>query len=109
MEPYIRQLQAFWQSLGPNGPYLVWLATGILGLGVAMWASYQLIRRLLGHQKILGVWFRPGELDPLLDRLQASEKNGTILNVRDVQLLDQFRPDRKLHLKKFGDADYVAW
>ena len=67
------------------------------------------MRRLLGHRKIYGVWFRPSELNPLLDRLELSEKSGTILNARDVNLLDRYRPDRRIHLKRMGDADFVSW
>ena len=73
------------------------------------WASYRLMRWLLGHRKIYGVWFRPGELDRLLDRLELREKNGTILHARDVNLLDRYRPDRRIHLKRMGDADFVSW
>ena len=104
-----RQALAYWASLGQSGPYYIWLATGGLGLLLWAWASYLLIRRLLGHKKIHGVWFRPGEIEPLLDRLELSEKSGTILHARDVDLLDKYRPDRKLHLKKIGDKDFVAW
>lgn len=35
IEPYWRQAQTWWSSLGPNGPYALWLATGILGF--ALW------------------------------------------------------------------------
>ena len=109
IEMYWRQVLAWWHSLGPQGPYYVWLAAGVVGFLVWLWLSYHLVRRLLGHQRIYGVWFKPGELDPLLDRLEQREKNGTILQLRDVNLLDRYRPDRKLHLKKIGDADFVSW
>lgn len=106
---YWGQALSWWLSLGSNGPYYVWLASGIIGFLVLAAIAYQLIRRLMGHQKIHGVWFRPGQLDELLDRLQLSEKGGTILHSRDVDLLDKYRPDRKLHLKRMGDADFVSW
>lgn len=107
--PYWRHVSSWWQSLGPDGPYYVWLSSGLLGIMIWAWPSYLLVRRLLGHKKINGVWFRPGELDPLLDRLELSEKSGTILHARDVNLLDKYRPDRKLHLKRIGDNDFVSW
>lgn len=107
--PYWRNALSWWHSLGPAGPYYVWLASGILGLLFWAWLSYLLIRRLLGHKKIHGVWFKPGQIDPVLDRLELSEKSGTILHARDVDLLDKYRPDRKLHLKRIGDSDYVSW
>jgi len=109
IDPYWRMVLAWWHSLGLQGPYYVWLASGVLGLLILIWAAYQLIRRLFGHKKIFGVWFRPGELDPLLNRLEQSEKNGTILPLRDVTLLDMYRPDRKLHLKKMRDGEFVSW
>lgn len=109
IEPYLRQALAWWYSLGPQGPYYVWLVAGAIGFLIWLWLSYHLVRRLLGHRKIYGVWFRPGELDPLLDRLELSEKNGTILHARDVNLLDRYRPDRRIHLKRMGDADFVGW
>lgn len=109
IESYSRQVLAWWHSLGPQGPYYVWLASGIIGFLILASIAYQLIRRLMGHQKIYGVWFRPGQLDELLDRLQLSEKSGTILHSRDVDLLDKYRPDRKIHLKRLGDADFVSW
>lgn len=109
IEPYWRQAQVWWSSLGPNGPYALWLVAGILGFSLWTWAAYLATRRLLGHMKIHGVWFRPGELEPLLDRLEQREKGGTVLTLQDVNLLDKYRPDRKLHLKKIGDSDFVSW
>ncbi len=109
IDPYWRQVLAWWHSLGSQGPYIVWIVSGVMGLLVILWVSYQLIRRLLGYKKIFGVWFRPGELDPLLDRLEQSEKNGTILQLRDATLLDMYRPDRRPHLKKIRDGDFVTW
>ena len=93
----------------PGRPYYVWLSSGLIGFLFWAWLSYLLIRRLLGHTKIYGVWFKPGQLVPVLDRLEQSEKSGTILDARDVILLDKYRPDRKLHLKRIGDSDFVSW
>jgi hypothetical protein len=67
------------------------------------------MRWLLGHRKIYGVWFRPGELDSLLDRLQGMATSGTILDARDVALLDLHRPDWRPHLKRLGEKEFVSW
>jgi len=109
IDPFWRQALAWWHSFGLQGPYYVWLVAGILGFLLWAWASYLLIRRLLGYKKIYGVWFRPGELESLLDRLEQSERNGTIPQLQDVKLLDQYRPDRKIHLKRIGEKDFVGW
>jgi len=107
--PYWRQALAWWHSLGPQGPYYVWLVAGAFGFLIWLRLSYYLVRRLLGHRKIYGVWFRPGEIDLLLDRLELSEKNGTLIHARELNLLDRYRPDRSIHLKRIGDADFVGW
>jgi hypothetical protein len=109
IDPYLRLVLAWWSSLGPGGVYYVWIAAGILGLMLWAFVSYQLVRRLLGHQKVFGVWFRPGELDPLLDRLEEIAKNGTILQARDMAILDIHRPGWRPHLKRFGEGDFVGW
>lgn len=109
IEPYLRQALAWSHFLGPQGLYYVWLVAGAIGFLVWLWLSYHLLRRLLGHRKIYGVWFRSGELDSLLDRIEQREKNGTILHARDVNLLDRYRPDRWIHLKRIGNTDYVSW
>ena len=105
----LRQACDWWSLVGSDGRYYIWLASGGLGLLMWSWISYQVIRRLLGHIKVNGVWFRPGELDLLLDRLDVIEKSGIVLSVRDVNLLDRYRPDRRQHLKRLGDVDFVSW
>jgi hypothetical protein len=102
-------LVALWASIGHQEYYYLWIASGVVGLLLWAWISYRVIRLLLGHKKILGVWFRPGELDSLLDRLEQIAKNGTILQARDMALLDLHRPDWRPHLKKFGEGDFMSW
>lgn len=103
---FIEPALAWWRSLGQAGPYYLWIAVGVVGLLLWSWAAYYVIRRLLGHKRHFGVWFKPQELEEWLDRMQAREKEGSILKLEEVALLDLYRFDRKLHLKKIGDADY---
>lgn len=109
IEPYRVQVLTWWQSLGPAGPYYVWLGSGVLGLVLLACFSYFVMRFAFGHRKIRGVWFRPGELDDLLDRLTQLERDGVILDVQDVQLLDHYRPDRRDRLKGMGEREFVSW
>jgi hypothetical protein len=48
-------------------------------------------------------------LDSLLDRLQGMATSGTILDARDVALLDLHRPDWRPHLKRLGEKEFVSW
>lgn len=107
--PYWQKALAWWYSLGPVGPWYAWLAGGVIGFLIWLWVSYRFIRHLLGHRKHHGAWFRPNEFEEFLDRLVYREKNGTIPSLIEAKLLDKYRPDRRLHLKKFGDQDFVSW
>lgn len=103
---FIEPALVWWRSLGQAGPYYLWIAVGVAGLLFWAWTAYYVIRRLLGHRRHFGVWFTPQELDEWLYKMEIREKEGSILKLEEVILLDLYRPDRKLHLKKIGDADY---
>lgn len=104
-----RAVLGWWDS-GSIWPMAVWLL-GLAVLGwVALLAGHALVQAWRGHYRVGGTWISPAALEALLDRLQQRERDGTVsLSAAEVNLLDRFRPDRRLHLKRLGEEDYVAW
>lgn len=109
IESYFRVAMTWWQSLGYDVHFKVWLGAGIAMFVLWLWAAYYITRRLAGQRKINGAWIGPEAFDAMLDRMQQKEKDGGSLTVADLQLLDIHRPDRRLALKRLGDQDFVSW
>jgi len=110
MENVLQIPLALWNSLGPAGPYYVWLLCGFVGASLWLWLVYWLVRKyVLLQVKVNGAWIRPEHLNELLDRMQQRERDGVILDLKDAQLLDRYRPDRRIALKTMGDKEYASW
>lgn len=99
----------WWQALGHDVHYKIWLGAGAIMLVLWLWAAYYVTRRLLGHRRINGAWIGVEEFEAFLDRMVQKEKDGGSLTVADFQMLDKHRPDRRLALKRIGDKDFVSW
>lgn len=98
-----------WWNSDSNLPYYLWMAAGVALVWGCLWVSYSSYHLAKGDYRINGVWITYEHLQELLDVLQRKEHDGALLDAKDINLLNRFRPDRLVHLKKLGDKDYVAW
>lgn len=99
----------FWNGLGYEAHYKVWLGVGIAMLVVWLWLSYGVMRRLIGHKKINGTWINEMDFEAMLDRLCQKERDGASISLQDVSLLERYRPDRHDRLKRLGGQEFVSW
>ena len=94
-----RAALAWWLTLGPNGPYYLWLGGGVLALLVWSWVSYRAVRRILGQRKFNGTWYNAQRWLVLLQDTQDRERQGLILNYKEAKLLELYRTGRRSKLR----------
>lgn len=83
---------AWWQSLGADGPYYLWLGLGIAGLLAWLFISHRVIRRLLGHRKFRGTWYNEQQFEVLLKVLQEDQQSGRrVMRHDELRLLRQWQ------------------
>lgn len=92
MAELYRQAQAWWVSLGPDGPYYLWLASGVAGLLVWAWISHRLIRRLCGHRKLRGTWHNEARYREIMKMLHEDQERGRrVLSYEEIEALRRYR------------------
>ena len=80
-----------WNSLGPHGPYYLWLASGGVGLAISLVVFSRLGRALLGHRKFRGRWFNPEQYRHLMQLLHEDQMNNRVLAHHELQALRDFK------------------
>ena len=100
---------AWWRAQGYDVHYWSWLAVGAVGLIIWIYVAYRFLRKALGHHKINGAWLNTEHLDAVLNKMHCKEKDGAIMSLNDLMLLEKYRPDRKIHLKRLGEAEFKGW
>jgi hypothetical protein len=90
--PYLEPVLNWWRSLGPAGPYYVWIASGVLGFTflVAVW--YRFFRKLLGHRKFRGTWYNPYQFQELVNILNEDQESGRrVMQHDEIALLRSWK------------------
>lgn len=89
----VRQLLAeWWRSLGLTGQEYVWLTVGAVGLVAWAWLSYRILRRLAGHRKFGGRWYRRDEYERLIQVLWEDQQAGLrVMSHAELQAIRQYK------------------
>lgn len=85
-------LTAWWQALGDDGRWAIWLGIGLLGL--VLWSSltYLILRRLAGHRKFQGRWYNETEYARLMQVLWDDQQAGArVMSRAELTALREFR------------------
>lgn len=83
---------AWWNSLGPDGPYYVWLASGAAGLIALVTTWYYVMRKVLGYRKFRGTWYNGQEFEGLLVILDRDQQAGNrVMRHDEIALLRQWK------------------
>jgi hypothetical protein len=85
------QALALWYSLGPEGSYFVWVASGILGLIAILLLSYRMFRWALGHRKFRGHWYDPERYHGLMQMLHEEQLNNRVLAYEELAALRAYK------------------
>lgn len=93
---------AVWYALGPDGPYYVWVASGMLGVAVFLVFSYRLIRWALGHRKFRGHWNNPDQYHRLMQMLHEEQMNNRVLAFEELSALRAYKYGRSIKLLTDG-------
>jgi hypothetical protein len=81
-----------WRSLGDDGQFYAWLATGVAGIAVWTWAAHAILRRLAGHRKFRGRWYGESEYARLMQVLWEDQQAGTrVMSREELNALRDYR------------------
>lgn len=93
---YQQQALAWWSSLGPDGPYYVWLVGGVFAAVLWLWFCHRMIRSILGHRKFRGTWYNADQLEVLVKMIDEDNAKGNRVMKHDEMAL--------LRLWRFGSS-----
>jgi hypothetical protein len=102
MDWIISQYSRFcsWYAAGGDGPYQLWLYSGLAALCLCLICAYYLMRRLLGHRKFRGTWYNEQQWQELIKMtFEDQQKGSRVLRYDEVKLLRKWELG---HSKGFG-------
>lgn len=65
-----------WYQAGGDGPYLLWLSSGLFYMLILLIVGCRLVRRILGHHKFRGTWYNEKQLQELLMMIYIDQQKG---------------------------------
>jgi hypothetical protein len=85
-------MSAAWQSLGDDGQFYVWLAAGVVGIAIWLWAAHLILRRLARHRKFGGRWYGEAEYAQLMQVLWQDQHAGSrVMSREELKALRDYR------------------
>lgn len=82
----------YWKSLGPLGPYYLWLFSGAAGFLLWLVISYRIMRKLMGHRRFRGTWYNAHQFQQLVNILNEDQESGRrVMQHDEIELLRQWK------------------
>lgn len=83
---------AWWDSLGPSGPYFAWVIGGVCLFAGWAWISYRILRRVAGHRILRGAWYNDAQYRQLMQLLHEDQQSGRrVLSYEEIAALRKYR------------------
>lgn len=95
LQEYQSKAVQWWASMGPDGPYYLWLAGGLLMFFAWAWFAHRLMRKLSGHRKFRGTWYNADQFEVLIKMINEDNAKGNrIMKHDEMSLLRHWRYGR---------------
>ena len=92
LEGIVLGIQSWWQAMGDAERWLIWMASGLLGLTLWGVVSYLVLHRLAGHRRFQGRWYSRAEYAQLMQVLWEDQQAGSrVMSRAELSALRHYR------------------
>jgi hypothetical protein len=99
---YIPDVRGWLLSLDPNTFRTLWIAIGVIGLSIWIYAAYRLARFALFHRRFRGTWYTPEQYQALVNILSEDQNSGRrVMQHDEINLLREWQLGK--HYKGLGN------